>query len=133
MDRPVTYAVVGAGQRGCGYAEWIAGRPDRARVVAVAEPRRFQREELARQHEVPPERAFRSWQELADAPRLADAAIIATQDADHIGPAITLADNGYHLLVEKPLAPTEQECSELVAAVTEAGVLFEAVISIVER
>ncbi|OLF15244.1 Gfo/Idh/MocA family protein [Actinophytocola xanthii] len=124
MDRPVTYAVVGAGQRGSGYAEWIAGHPDRARVVAVAEPLDGRREQLARRHGVPPERAFRSWQQLASAPRLADAAIVATQDADHVGPAITLADNGYHLLVEKPLAPTEQECAELVHAVEAAGVLF---------
>ncbi|GAB3445816.1 Gfo/Idh/MocA family oxidoreductase [Actinophytocola sediminis] len=124
MDRPVTYAVVGAGQRGAGYAEWIAARPRLARVVAVAEPRDHQRAELARRHGVPPERAFRSWQELAAAPRLADAAIVATQDSDHVGPAITLADNGYHLVVEKPLAPTEQECTELVRAVVDAGVLF---------
>lgn len=124
MDQPVTYAVVGAGQRGFGYAEWIAGHPDRARVLAVAEPRTHRREELARRHAVPPERVFASWQELAAAPRLADAAIVATQDSEHVGPAITLADNGYHLMVEKPLAPTEAECTDLVRAVTEAGVLF---------
>ena len=124
MDRPVTFAVVGAGQRGHGYGKWLAERPERARVLAVAEPRDHQREEFARRHGIPPERAFRSWQELAAAPRLADAAIVATQDADHVGPAVTLADNGYHLLVEKPLAPTEEECAELVRAVTDAGVLF---------
>jgi predicted dehydrogenase len=124
MDRPVTSAMVGAGQRGFGYGEWIARHPDRARVLAVAEPRDHQREEFARRHGIPPERSFRTWQELAGAPRLADAAIVATQDSEHAGPAITLADNGYHLLVEKPLAPTERECTELVRAVTDAGVLF---------
>ncbi len=124
MDRPVTYVVAGAGQRGVGYGEWVAAHPDRARVLAVAEPRTHQREAFARRHDIPPERAFASWQELAAAPRLADAAIVTTQDSDHVGPAITLADNGYHLLVEKPLAPTEDECAELVRAVTDAGVLF---------
>lgn len=124
MDRPVTYVVAGAGQRGFGYGEWIAAHPDRARVLAVAEPRTHQREAFARRHDIPPERAFASWQELAAAPRMADAAIVATQDSDHVGPAVTLADNGYHLMVEKPLAPTEEECVELVRAVTEAGVLF---------
>lgn len=124
MDRPVTFAVVGAGQRGFAYGEWIARYPDRARVLAVAEPRTHQREAFARAHGIPAERAFASWHQLAAAPRLADAAIVATQDSDHVGPAITLADNGYHLMVEKPLAPTEQECVELVRVVTEAGVLF---------
>ncbi len=124
MGNPVTYAVVGAGQRGSGYADWIAGQPDRAKVVAVAEPRPLQREQLARQHGIPPERVFASWQELAGVPKLADAAIVATQDAEHVAPATALARNGYHLLVEKPLAPTEAECVELVRAVTDAGVLF---------
>lgn len=118
----VRYAIVGAGQRGKGYARWIAAHGDRARVVAVAEPRAYQRSALARTHGA--EHVFSSWQELAAAPRLADAAIVSTQDADHVAPAVALARKGYHLLVEKPLAPTPEECTELVEAVTDAGVLF---------
>ena len=117
----VRYAIVGAGQRGAGYAEWI-GRQPGARVVAVAEPRAHQRERLAREHGAT--QVFSSWEELAAAPRLADAAVVSTQDAAHAGPAVALARKGYHLLVEKPLAPTPEECTELVDAVTEAGVLF---------
>jgi predicted dehydrogenase len=118
----VRYAVVGAGQRGTSYAGWIGRHGDRAQVVAVAEPRAYQRESLARRHGV--EHVFTSWQELAAAPRLADVAIVSTQDADHVEPAIALARKGYHLLVEKPLAPTAAECVRLVDAVTEVGVLF---------
>jgi predicted dehydrogenase len=120
----ITFAVLGAGDRGSAYARWIAGNPDRARVVAVAEPRPYQRERLADAHAIPPERVFTSWQELAEAPRLADAAIVSTQDAEHVDPAISLAGKGYHLLVEKPLAPAEDDCRALVRAVTDAGVLF---------
>lgn len=118
----VRYAIVGAGQRGAGYAEWIGRQPGRAQVVAVAEPRAHQRERLAREHGAT--RVFSSWQDLAAAPKLADAAIVSTQDAEHVGPAIALARKGYHLLVEKPLAPTPEDCTRLVDAVTEAGVLF---------
>ncbi|HEX6352247.1 Gfo/Idh/MocA family oxidoreductase [Actinophytocola sp.] len=116
------YAIVGAGQRGAGYADWIGRHGDDARVVAVAEPRAHQRESLARRYGA--EHVFSSWEQLAAAPRLADAAIVSTQDAAHVAPAIALARKGYHLLVEKPLAPTPAECTELVEAVTEAGVLF---------
>jgi predicted dehydrogenase len=118
----VRYAIVGAGQRGAGYATWIGRHRDRARVVAVAEPRAYQRESLAREHGV--EHVFSSWRELAAAPRLADATIVSTQDSQHVEPAIALARKGYHILVEKPLAPTPAECTTLVNAVTEAGVLF---------
>ena len=119
-----TYAVVGAGDRGTSYARWIAEHPDRARVVAVAEPQPYRRAALAQRHGVPPEHVFSSWQELAARPRLADAAIVATRDDDHVEPSIALAGKGYHLLVEKPLAPTEAECRRLVEAVSGAGVLF---------
>ncbi|HEV2783136.1 MAG TPA: Gfo/Idh/MocA family oxidoreductase [Actinophytocola sp.] len=119
-----TFAVLGAGDRGGAYARWVAANPDRARVVAVAEPNEYRRSALARAHGIPAERVFSSWQELAEAPRLADAAIVATQDSEHVAPAISLAGKGYHLLVEKPLAPSEERCRTLVAAVREAGVLF---------
>ncbi|GAB1515386.1 Gfo/Idh/MocA family protein [Actinophytocola sp. KF-1] len=118
----VRYAIVGAGQRGAGYAAWAGRHADRAQVVAVAEPRAGRRERLAREHGAA--HVFESWQDLAAAPRLADAAIVSTQDAEHVEPAIALARKGYHLLVEKPLAPTAEECVRLVDAVTEAGVLF---------
>jgi predicted dehydrogenase len=112
----VDYAIVGAGVRGAGYAEWIARHPGRARLVAVAEPRPHRR--LACAHQFP------SWQALAAAPRLADAVIVSTQDSKHVEPVVALARKGYHVLVEKPLAPTPEECTRLVDAVTEAGVLF---------
>jgi predicted dehydrogenase len=120
----ITFAVLGAGDRGSTYARWIADNPDLARVVAVAEPRDYRRTALARRHGIPSENVFSSWQDLVSAPRLADAAIVATKDTEHVAPAISLAGKGYHLLVEKPLAPTEDGCRRLVDAVVGAGVLF---------
>ena len=38
--------------------------------------------------------------------------------------ALAFAAAGYHLLVEKPMAPTAEECRRLVAAVTDAGVMM---------
>ena len=47
---PVSLVVVGAGQRGTGYANWVLRHPDRARVVAVAEPRAIRRERFTTAH-----------------------------------------------------------------------------------
>ncbi len=122
LDRPVTVAVVGAGARGMAYADLVERAATPARVVAVAEPRDPVRAALAEQHGIPPQRTFASWQELAEVPRLADLAIVATQDHDHVGPAVTLAGLGYDLLLEKPLAPDMDGVQAIVDAVTAAGV-----------
>ncbi|HEY6738187.1 MAG TPA: Gfo/Idh/MocA family oxidoreductase, partial [Actinopolymorphaceae bacterium] len=121
-SRPVTIAVAGAGNRGDVYARWALNHPDRVQIVAVAEPREAWRERLSDRHGIPSERRFGSWKEMAAAGKIADAVIVATQDHDHVEPALTFAGLGYHLMVEKPMAPTEDECRRLVAAVREAGV-----------
>ncbi|MFI6389323.1 Gfo/Idh/MocA family protein [Nonomuraea sp. NPDC050540] len=111
----VTLAVVGAGSRGSGYARRAEGR---ARVVAVADP-------LAARRERFPEAAhYTDWRELAALPRQADAVIIATMDADHVEPAVRFAELGYHILLEKPMAVSEQDCRTIVAAAEKAGTVF---------
>lgn len=112
----VTVAIVGAGSRGKGFADWVAAHPDRATVVAVAEPRK--RRQLGVEH------VFEDWKELAARGRMADCVIVATQDHMHRDPVLAFAAQGYHILVEKPLAPTEAECREMVEAVERAGVIF---------
>lgn len=123
MTQPITVAIVGAGGRGRAYGTWIAEHPDRAQVVAVADPRDDRRAEFAAKHGIPAERQFTGWQELHAAGQVATAATITTQDKDHLAPAVALAQQGYHLLLEKPIAPTAPECVELVDAVQGTGVL----------
>ena len=79
---------------------------------------------MVAEHQIEPAAVFTDWRELADRPRLADAAVICTQDAMHVEPTIALAAKGYHILLEKPMAPTEGECVRIVEAVRKAGVLF---------
>ncbi|MFH1568220.1 MAG: Gfo/Idh/MocA family oxidoreductase, partial [Gemmatimonadota bacterium] len=122
--QPVSLAIVGAGGRGAGYATFAAAHPDRARVVAVAEPRDRYREQVVAKYGVAADLTFTDWRDLAERPRLADAAIIATQDAMHVGPAVALAAKGYHILLEKPMAPDEAGCRQIVAAALEAGTIF---------
>lgn len=121
---PVTLAIIGAGSRGRTYADYARHFPERAKVVAIAEPRAEYRRQLAAQHGVPDEACFESWEDLAGCERLANAAVIATPDHLHVAPACALAARGYHLLLEKPMAPTEAGCREVFAAVQQAGVIL---------
>ncbi|NEE03188.1 Gfo/Idh/MocA family protein [Phytoactinopolyspora halotolerans] len=118
---PITIAVVGAGNRGRAYARWAAAS-GKARIVAVADPDPARQKSLGDEAGVPADRLFDGWQELAAVPRVADAAVIATQDTLHVEPSEALARAGYHILLEKPMATTEQGAQRILAAVRQAGV-----------
>ncbi|AGL16134.1 oxidoreductase domain-containing protein [Actinoplanes sp. N902-109] len=92
-------------------------------MVAVAEPDPVRREAAATEFGIAPEFVFDSWTGLVAESRLADAAILATQDRLHRDPAVALADRGYHLLIEKPLAPTEQDAAAIVDAAVRNKVI----------
>ncbi|MCL2552563.1 MAG: Gfo/Idh/MocA family oxidoreductase [Actinomycetia bacterium] len=121
--RPVRIALVGAGNRGLTYAAWIRDHPERARLVAVADPRPEARAS------VPSATGYGDWRELlaateANGGPLADGVIVATQDRAHAEPVLALARAGYAVMTEKPLAPTEAECRAIVEGVEAAGVPF---------
>src|SRR5580704_6757674 len=121
---PVSLIVIGAGQRGAGYARRARRHPDRASVVAVAEPDQARRARLAAEHGIAAGNAAAGWRELAGRGRLADAVLICTQDRMHAEPAEAFAALGYHILLEKPMAPDEAGCRRIVAAVEQAGVML---------
>ncbi len=124
VKKPVTLLILGAGIRGAGVAEYAASHPDEVQVVGVAEPRDFHRNYVARLCGVPPEQTFTDWREAAEKPRFADAVVITTQDAMHTEPALAFAALKYHMLLEKPMAPTEEECERIVQAVLDNDVLL---------
>jgi predicted dehydrogenase len=121
---PVSLVIIGAGERGAGYARWARQHPDRAAVVAVAEPREARRARFAAGHGIAARNVAADWRDLAGRDRLADAVLICTQDRMHAEPAEAFAAAGYHILLEKPMAPDEAGCRRIVAAVEKAGVML---------
>ncbi len=122
--KPVSVIIIGAGNRGSSFADYIQHHPEEARLVGVAEPRPFYRQRVADQHHILGKKAAESWQALVDQPRFADVVIIATPDREHAAPAEAFAARGYAILLEKPMATTADDCRRIVEAVKQAGVLF---------
>jgi len=122
--RPITMIVIGAGGRGQAYASYARAHPDRARVVGVAEPRNYWRDLIVSKHKVPPANTFTTWRDAAARDRFGDAVLICTQDAMHAEPAVAFAAKGYHILIEKPMAPNEADCRRIVAAAKQSGAVF---------
>jgi predicted dehydrogenase len=114
----VRFALVGAGDRGRNtYGAWCLAHPDRARIVAVAEPDPARREAFAAEHDIGPAGAFEDWGGMLAGDPGADAVIVASPDREHAGPAIAALERNYHVLLEKPIAPTAAE----VRAVADAA------------
>jgi predicted dehydrogenase len=92
---PVSAVLVGAGFRGRSvYAAHAREHPGRLRVVAVAEPDPVRREAIAVEHRLPAAAVFPDWKQALDRPRLAEAAIVATGDTRHVGPALAAIERG---------------------------------------
>lgn len=112
--KPVTAVILGAGNRGCTYAEYAKEHPEELKIVAIAEPRPDRLALLADALQVPQESRFADWHDLLARPCMADAAFVCTLDDDHTAPAIRAMELGYHVLLEKPMSNTESECRAIV-------------------
>jgi len=122
MPVPVEAVLVGAGNRGGRiYGGFALANPGELRIVGVVEPDEARRERVAEMHGIAADRQLRSWEELASRPLLAEAAINATQDRMHAASTRALLEQGYQVLLEKPMATTPQACLDLVQAAERHG------------
>jgi len=122
MEQPIQAVLVGAGQRGMEvYGRYATQHPEQLNFIAVAEPNPDRRAEFANRHDIDPKMQFESWEKLLDQTRMGQAALICTQDQMHTEPTLAALKAGYHILLEKPMAPTQLECQLLVDTAEEAN------------
>ena len=114
--------LIGAGNRGTTYCSYMNNMPDKYKIVGIAEPDSFRRMEAAKNWNVPSENCFADWREILSRPKFADIAVIATMDDMHYAPAMKAIELGYDLLLEKPVAPTAEECTDIANAAKKKGV-----------
>ncbi|KAM6981779.1 putative oxidoreductase YteT [Tautogolabrus adspersus] len=124
MTSPVRVIVVGAGNRGDNYSQFASVHPERMKVVGVADPRKFARTKLQQQHRIEDENVFTEWKSVVEREKFADAVLICTPDRLHKEPAVAFANKGYHVLLEKPMATTVEDCTAIVKACTLNGVML---------
>ena len=85
----INIVVAGAGGRANVYARYCRENPDRARIIAVAEPLAERRDAFAELYNISPENRFADWREMFDRGKIGDAALIATTDMLHTEPTLT--------------------------------------------
>ncbi|XP_075950364.1 putative oxidoreductase YteT isoform X3 [Anarhichas minor] len=124
MTSSVRVIVVGAGCRGEIYSQFASIHPERVQVVGVADPRKFARTKLQQKHKILDENIFEDWHNIVEREKFADAVLICTPDRLHKEPAVAFAKKGYHILLEKPMATTAEDCTAIVEACTQSGVIL---------
>jgi predicted dehydrogenase len=116
-DAPLRVGLIGAGFIGQMRAQALVQLPGMFEVAAIADAR----EDLARAVAGPDTRTYTDGLALADDQDI-DAVILSTPPSSHSMLGLRCIRAGKHLLVEKPLATTIDECEELVSAAAEAQV-----------
>ncbi|MBQ4604037.1 MAG: Gfo/Idh/MocA family oxidoreductase [Clostridia bacterium] len=100
--KPLKTIIVGGGHRSLTYANLANIESDKMKIVGVADPDENRRNSIAKLYNIPPERCFNTAEELAEAPKFADAVINGTMDHVHVKTTIPLLKAGYDVLLEKP-------------------------------
>ena len=113
--KPITTAIIGAGNRGKDvYGNYALLHPEEIKVIAAAEPDPRRLKKISQDHKIPLENQFKTWEDFFQKPKLTDTVIICTQDQMHTQPALKAIELGYDVLLEKPMAVSPIDCSLLV-------------------
>src|SRR5688572_18232431 len=121
LSKPVTAITIGAGARGNVYGDYAIEYPEQLTIVGVAEPNYLRRERFAAKHNIPLQDCFSDWTEIFSKPKFADAVIISSPDRLHYEPCMQALKMGYDVLLEKPIAPTEKECRDILEMTKKTG------------
>lgn len=119
MQQPIRIVILGAGDRGRTYASYAAAHPDKVKIVGVADINPAAAQAVAKAYNLPAEAVWEDWSEAVAAKPDCDVMTVTMPDALHIEPAIACLDAGYHLLLEKPMGRSWEECERLAKKVHE--------------
>ena len=114
--------LIGGGDRGSSYIKYLDLNPGKFKLVSIAEPVDAKRNFLGDKYGVPENMRFESYENLLEMDKIADIAMICTQDKMHFAPAMLAIEKKYDLLLEKPIAPTPEECYKVAESAKRNGV-----------
>ncbi|MFQ9736939.1 MAG: Gfo/Idh/MocA family protein [Christensenellaceae bacterium] len=103
------FAIIGFGSRGTLFAGYIKENAN-MRLTAVVDVCEEQLVLAQKEYGVSADRCYRDYRDFYRAGKIADAVIVASQDADHYAHTIPALEAGYDVLLEKPVANRLEDC-----------------------
>ena len=119
MDK-VRFGIVGLGKHGTRYANHLLKDVPTAQLTAVCRRNEKEGKAFADEHGLA---FFANYEDMLKSD-LIDAIVVATPPPHHREVTEAAAAAGEHIVLEKPMAPTEAECERIVDAVKRAGVVL---------
>ncbi len=114
-SRQLTAVVIGYGGRGSCYSAYAENYPKTLKMVGVCDIDAKKVRQFRERYRVPAENCWHCG--FRDAPafkeKMADLMFICLPDDLHYEPAMKAMDLGYDIILEKPMAQTEEECRNL--------------------
>ena len=105
--------IIGCGARGGEtYGRYFVQSGD-AEIVAICDNNAQRLESYRKEFHLTAEQCFTDYNALFALGKVADVCVVAVMDRDHHEVAMKAMKLGYHLLLEKPVCGTAQECIEI--------------------
>lgn len=120
--KKLTAALVGAGNRGCIYADYSLAEKDELEIIAVVDTNPVHRKEAKERYKLSDENCFVSLDDFLARQISCDFIINATMDEAHYETAKKIMEAGYDMLLEKPIVNNEKELLELQKIANQKGV-----------
>jgi predicted dehydrogenase len=111
--KPLKIACIGCGARAQNYVGLAVQQPDRYEIVAGADPVPERVQKIRALSGRVDFRGFGDAKTLLAAGKLADVALVATQDNDHYECCTGALKLGYHVLQEKPISTGMEQVMEI--------------------
>ena len=121
-NRPLGVAVIGSGRAGMIHARNFAAGLEGARLVAMVDPVDSAREAALR--ELGLSKGYADYRQALSDPAV-EAVVVVTPTAFHEEIVVAAAEAGRHVLCEKPMAMTAEECRAMIAACDRARVKLQ--------
>jgi predicted dehydrogenase len=118
--RMLAIGIIGTGGIARAHVEGYRRFAERCEVVALCDPAPGRAEALRAELGLDDARVYTDAGAMLTAERL-DLVSVATPPSTHAGLTITALEAGVDVLVEKPMAPSLQECDAMIAAAEEHG------------
>jgi len=123
MTNSIRIVAIGAGNRTNKYLEYVRQHPDKVKLVGVVELNDIRRKHVAERFGLEASQCYVDYRDFFKASVQADAVMICTPEDMHFEPTMLAIEAGYHVLLEKPIAQTLEECLAIGEAAQKKNVL----------